>query len=209
MEHHSPSDFNFQLGNWSLDTAYYVSSPSSLKVPLSDALPRNRILLKDAISGPIEQGRLAGWFLLSSILNNQRTGFIFRSKAADGGVTTYPHYAVEFGSTYRRWYRYTGDTTMFQIKNWDAESPAGMSAGVWRCYRVSWWNGYDQSNNPATVCRLEVNIDSVWYAYSDAYDTQQMNKGESIQRAGLIGVCGQNGRYNWYDDIEFYKAVET
>ena len=206
-EHHSVGDFNFSSGYWSLDTTYKVSAPSSVHFLRISGDPINYCLLKHALSGPVEQGRIASWFFTNWLNGNRWNVFVFRSKAADGGAATFPFYAVRFTQISAQWVKMTAPNTATILQDWGDISGNWITAGDWRCLRVSWWNGMNLLNVPATVCRLEVNIGGVWYADIDAYDTAELNKGEPVQRCG-VGFHGhETGVSNWIDDTEFYLPV--
>lgn len=207
MTHHSPSDFNFRVAYWALDSAQKVSEPTSLKLWWSGVEWRNYALLKHSVSGAMEQGRIASWFRPSTLSGVMEGQIAFRVKTPDDGAQVYPFYSVQFGATLRKWYRYTAQRVVTMVKDWASESPNILEAGVWRAVRVTWWNGYNASNQPATAVKLEVSIDGVWYAYSTAYDTQQLNKGQEIQRCGVGSFITTTGAYLNIDDTEFYKPV--
>ena len=206
-EHHSVGDFDYSTSYYALDTTYYVSAPSSMHFSRHPSNYVNFCILHDALSGPVEQGRIACWFYTRWLGENRRNMFVFRNLSPDGSAATFPFYAVIFSQTFARFVKYTAWNTYTLIGTFSMPTGYWITANVWRCLRVSWWNGYDLLNNPATVCRLETNISGVWVSGGDLYDTAQLNKGEAIQRCG-VGFHGrESGVSNWVDDTEFWLPV--
>ena len=206
---HSPSDFDKNLGYWSLDASQYVSAPTSLKMTRAPGYNLQILILHDSITGVMEQGRIASWCRTPYLGTTRLLCFVFRNMSPDGTAVTYPFYAVCFSQTAAYWRKYTAENTYTLLGTFPRSGQYWIMSNEWRCLRLSWWNGYDTSNNPATVCRLETSLDGVWKTGGDLYDTAQLNKGEAVQRCGVGYTGGETGVYCWCDDTEFWKAPDA
>lgn len=207
LKHHSTTDFDFRTANWLLDDSQFISAPTSLKLTKITPSAIQITILKDILSGPIEQGRIVSWCRSPYVSTSSFHAFVFRNLSPDNSASTFPFYAVVFFSTAARWMKYTSATAFTTLHTWLADGRPFIVANEWRCLRVSWWNGKNPSDIDATVCRFERNIDGIWYPTTDAYDTDQLNKNAPVQRCGVGFHSAIADSYDWWDDTEFWKPI--
>ncbi|MBA7608626.1 hypothetical protein ES703_15805 [subsurface metagenome] len=173
LKHHSTTDWDFYCDRWQLDTEDFVSAPSCLTLEKGDPLASNALWCKHSVTGAVTEGRLVTqlkWYTSPAF-----PYLLFRGQDPDGEASVDAGYylVVAIGSSL-----------------W---SPPGVSyineipdAGTWANYRVTWWEGKNLQNDPATVCRVEKYIDPDWTQMGvDMYDTERLNKDSSINRVGL------------------------
>lgn len=205
MKHHTTGDFNYIYGTWSLDPTRYQSAPSSIRFWRPITWYAQGALLKHSVSGAIEQGRLVSWFITDWLGATRRNLFIFRNTSPDGSALLTNSYALQFSQTYVKWVWYTSPELFVVVHDFVPMPANWILASVWYQIRVSWWNGKNLLNEDATVLRVE-KFDGEWkQLLTDAYDTNQRNKGQGIQRAGIGIHTPEAGVQNWWDDTEFWK----
>ena len=196
---HSTGDWDFQYADWTLDTAYYVDSPTSLRLDASVA-PKGHwtVLCRTADTQVIEQGRIVTWVRLP---NNSldHALLVFRNQSALGSPTLTNSYYIDIYNSLDRWFYRDTDNLDWLLATFGAYG----AIETWAKFRVTWWNGKNLQNVDATVCRFEYWNGSAWVQVgSDAYDTNQRGKGSATNRAG-IGTVSQSVA-SWFDLTEIW-----
>lgn len=70
-----------------------------------------------------------------------------------------------------------------------------------RHYRISWWQGYNLQNQPATIVTEEEEIAGDWIPNPIAYYAPLTG---SVNRIGVGGKSGSFNRDNYHDDTEIW-----
>ena len=209
----STSDWNMSSGpaNWELDTANYISAPSSLKFKGAN-LAYTSAILKHSISGAVREGQIVTWFMSNHLTLNDfsRNGrLVFRSKYDSTALTSC--YVIHLYDTRAAWGENL-NTSIMGFFHWDIT----LLVNTWYKIRLTWWEGYNYNNVLCTVAKLERWTGSAWIECTTSgtcsniydnylYDPQRLNQGEAIQTVGLSGPFYTS--YNaWFDDTIIYKA---
>lgn len=199
-KHHSTGDWDFEETFWELEVADYQSAPSSLEITrvVTSQVPWT-VLCKAADTTVIDQGRIVTW-LKGQTMNLAFPLLFFRAQAAVGSPGPNDSYYVKFSNGMADWYYRDSGGSDTLIQGY----AGGLSNDTWYKFRITWWNGKDLQNQDATVLRIERFVSSAWTQIdSDAYDTNERNKGSAINRVGV----GIGGAYIWwvrFDDTEIW-----
>lgn len=147
--HHSTSDWDFlsyQGGTWTLSTAYYVSSPSCLKLRATYTVSgwsNSLAVCKIAGMTDLKEGRLVSQVYMEAI----PTGSV--------GVD----YDVPF--VYG-----VIDSQTFQL------TTADIALEAWKKSRVTWWNSFDLQNVAKLATRLDTFVSGNWVTGSITYKSR-------------------------------------
>ena len=197
------ADWDFNLVTWSLNGSQYVSIPTALKLWEAGDSSRYVMALRntpDCLA--VDQGRLVTWLRTQNHIYGQPM-LVFRAQVGDLTAWWRDSYSVlQYGDkAYLRFFTAGGVET--NIGTWSFSFPVN----TWKKIRLTWWNGKDGSGIPATVFRLEYWDGAAWVkGGADLYDTNERNKGSSVNR---VGVCnyGALGSPVWFDDTEIWRAT--
>lgn len=195
------SDFDLQTPTYiNLDPGSFVSSPSSLRLRNTPGTPPS-VLARPASLQCVRQGRVVTYTRATQSGIDKCLRVLFRALAPLGSAYKTGAYAAFIAPSMTQWGFFTSETayTIIQV----FPNP-GQPSGTWTQFRISWWEGFDLLNQPATCFRAE------WYnggwvqLGSDAYDTNRLNESSPIQRVGLACGNGLASYYAWADDTEFW-----
>lgn len=188
-KHHSSADWDFRNASWLIDTAQYVSSPSSLKFTGS-----NTALCKNSVPATIPLGHVEFWFR-SQAVSAYPLIIEFRNQAAVGSANRADTYELQrtldgINSDAVAFWRFEGG-----IAQWIARLGAitSLPANTWHKFRVSWWESWGQLR-----MRLERWDGANWVQEgSDQVDPVNKWSDSAINRCGLSSFYGAQ----WNDDV--------
>ncbi|GAH62811.1 unnamed protein product [marine sediment metagenome] len=199
--HHSIVDWDFQQDGTgrSLDAAYYISPPTSLKLFQFDALWSEAILCRIPDTLVLPQGEFRTWF---------RKGIarlipcLFRNQAPLGTSNGWDCYRIYL----------TGGFA--QLERWDdgaphywTFTPCIIPINEWVHFRVFWYNGKTPAEREALCVDIYLEIDGQWVKQGDTlYDTLNKWKDSAINRCGFFG-WGYDPYIEWWDDTEIWGPV--
>src|SRR3990167_330733 len=90
------TDWDFRYTSWEKGSDFFVSTPTSLKITLPvGAQDNNLALLKESISGALDQGRIVSQIRTRSG-TTQRPLFIFRAQVSNLNFWAYDQYEGTF-----------------------------------------------------------------------------------------------------------------
>ena len=176
---HSVSDWDFGTANWELSATQFVSPPTSLH-----GKPGNLewCLCRVADSLNLPEGRI-----VTSIYTPDKFGPVLNicHQSLLGDATIQYRYEIRF----------------FQHQN--CSWPVVLTLSTWERWRVTWWNGTDMMNNPATAIELERLEAGIWVSYGILYDTAEPFKNSDRNRVGIRLLYA----LNWIDDTEIWVPL--
>lgn len=191
-KHHSTGDWNVSSTNWTLDSAIYVSAPSSIRN--TTALEFLTALVKTVVVpiANVKEGRIVtcGRFRISF----DRIHLIFRYQDANNYYEAMiePLYSAGYKTVHIRRVLAGVTTTLM-------EASVTISLNTWYQFRVTWWNDY-----VGLVIRLEYWTGTAWVKLlDDAYDS--LNYWKDV--GGRVGLGLYTYEANYWtnaDDTEIY-----
>jgi hypothetical protein len=187
---HSSGDWDFKNTSWTLDSAIYVSSPSSLHFTAYTNNTKVKVAAVPIAS--VKEGRIVTW-VLSSAADGRAIDIVFRYQDDDNYY--YVRLSVNANGAPQLISRYK-DGVSTDLKS----ATKTLYADTWYKFRITWWNSY-----VGLVVRVEKWSGTAWETYiDDAYDSD--NLWETI--GGRIGFgsfhTSINANYYWIDDTEIY-----
>jgi hypothetical protein len=186
------SDWDFNQSAWNLDTATYISSPSSMKFG-----DKTIALCKYAGTTNIPQGQMVSWAKVQSG-GTPYFSFMFRNQSSIGTVNN-PNagYRVQFDA-YHGWIYIYRDTT--SLIKYDSLLKSPSSWTTWNKYRVTWWT---DPGGAGLIIRVELWNGSTWdKMVNDTNDSLDEYKTSTLNRVG----GGSTSSYIWFDDTEIWSA---
>lgn len=200
--HHTVADWDFETGTTKiLDTAVYVSPPSSLKLGYGGAPPIYcTILCRIAATLCIAQGEVRTWVKADNINNPQ---FIyFRNQAALGSANP--------TNTYR-WRKQVAGVWLYRIINDDETlidtfNLVGNDTYGWNHIRIIYWNGKNLEGQDALCNEFYLELAGEWVKQGETlYDTANQWAASEVNRSGI--GAQNNGWYQRFDDTEIWGAI--
>jgi len=188
--HHSQTDWDFSNVNWLLDEDIYPTAPPSIKGTAVSCI----LLVKDATSGALSDGRLVSWVRGSTV--GALTIFYFRNQVADGGASTANTYMIFITETTVKLYYYLA-TAAHLIESKDITWEWALN--TWYKVRVTWWTAGGQLN-----VRMERWNGDSWEKLGGDADTDFADANDRWKDATVnrCGISVYNAR--WYDDLEVW-----
>ncbi len=202
IKHHSVIDWDFTA--WtekSLDPAFYISEPSSLKIISIDVPAVSRLVLCRVPSTQnLPQGEVRTWQRGTSISWSRL--LLFRNQWPLGDAYLDNGY----------FWMLAGNLAYLRYRVLGAESTIGSFAisqtiATWERWRAVWWNDYDGEGTPALASDLYKWVASAWVQQGTTlYDTNNRWKDSAINRAGF-GCAARSGYLYWWDDTEIWGPI--
>ena len=192
--HHSLTDWDWGAIVHDLDTAIYVTAPSSLHTQAAN-WANAAILCRHEDTVNLPEGRIETWKRASTTYTN--FCFTFRHQAAVGTVDRQNCYTLVCKAPDNNWqlYRYNnGDSTGFGYNTKIVES-----YNTWYHCRVTWWE-------EALTLRvmLEYEIDGEWVQQGIIEEDPDNWWGATGRaRVGFSLYSGAT-RHQWIDDTDLY-----
>ena len=190
----STGDWDFSDTNWQLDTAQYISAPTSWRKKDSpNGTTRGLIKTSVVPIASVKEGRIITYIKQTYIQG--RTLWIFYFRYQDSSN----YYFVKIEPTGGYLYcsigkRVAGVDTTLQI------AATSQPDSSWRRIRVTWWNDY-----VGLVIRFEWWNGSAWVnLLSDAYDSNNLWSTIGGRIGFLSQTLGAGMHSGWIDDTEIY-----
>lgn len=202
LAHHTVSDWDRNPdAAWTLDDAYYISAPRSLKLgSLSPTDVLNIWLHRIAGAQCLPQGRIITYHRLTLI--GEYPQVFFRNQAPLGSAVDTNTYRFMIERDF--WYV---DRIVNGIPHRLAIQDLETLALMWHRDRITWWNGESMEGISAITISLEREIDGVWVQQGDwVYDIANQWKDSAVNRCG-IGYYQNADKYGWFDDTEIWVPV--
>jgi len=180
--------------DWSLDPAFYISAPTSLK---DDPPPNGLFLHRAPAAQNLPQGRIIEWFRPG---DTGRFDIYFRNQAALGGADAQNTYRASArpNVSEARFYRFdAGVRTTLVTWPWQT------TPNAWNKIRISWWNSLDDFGEDALAMLMEYQVGALWVAVGTFYDPLNSWKESAINRVGI----GSYYSAAWHDDTEIWRAA--
>lgn len=191
LKHHSTTDWDFQNANWLLTAQQYISAPTSIRAIVAAGL---YVLSRLAGAQCLPQGRMIACTYATSV--HTMYFLTFRNQAALGSASSTNCYLLYRNSaTTIRLNRMVGGVSTL-IGTWTTTH----TLNAWHRYRITWWNGVNEQNQPALACELEQEIGGEWVSRGILYDTANQFKDSATNRCG-IGLTQVD---NFQDDTEIW-----
>ncbi|MBA7684533.1 hypothetical protein ES703_92937 [subsurface metagenome] len=196
-----PGDWDFSYPDWELNTDFYTSAPSSIRIEGNDTDPRGIVALcKKAASLDLPQGRIVTQARRGF---RARPAFYFRNQAAFGSSNN--------ANTYRL---YLYDTTFLLQRivagvqtALDTWGGSWWTQDAWHLIRLTWWVAYNKQNVASLAIRLEYWDGANWIINRTYYDTANRWETSGINRCGP-GTHSSPGRFTYFDDTEIWAPSE-
>ena len=186
------SDWDFEDANWAIDTAQYVSSPSSLKQVAGDFAS---ILSRRSDCQNLPQGRIVTQFRATT--DGSILALLCRNQAALGVADSLNCYEL-----YRTLNGASGYCSMIRFEAgetaWSASfgTLPALSANTWYQFRFTWWIDWG-----SVRFRLERWNGSAWVQEGeDVTDPANKWAASSVNRPGLKHLYDNI----WRDDTELW-----
>ena len=192
--HHSTGDWDFDSVNWKLDSAVYVSAPSSLCVnPPAGTTWTTTCWVKTSTVpiANVKEGRVITYYYISSYASGRKFRVLLRYQDVNN------YYYVQF-------YQANATTVTVSIVQRKAgvetvlwSGNVSLANGTWHRIRVTWWN-----DSVGIVLRAEYWDGATWTLIQDAYDSENLWKNIG-GRVGATLTAYNNSKTN-LDDTEIY-----
>jgi len=201
INHHSVADWDwgFASGFRSLQTGWYKSPPTSLKISGDVPWWVGVWLCRHADTLVLPDGELKGWLYREM---NAHPQFLFRNQAALGSSNmSNTYYLVGYMTQWQLNRRVNnGNTVIGYMGTCLQNTEEGH-------FSVKWYSGLNPGSTPALVVELYQEVSpGEWVLQGTLYDTQDKWKDSAINRCGQ-GYEGAGGNYFWYDDTEIWGPV--
>lgn len=193
LNHHTVGDWDKPVTGWTLTTGIYVSPPSSL---YCYATQDHAFLCRLADSLVLPAGRIVCQ-IYPQFLNDY--WLTFRNQATLDTEEVKDCYLISCHATNRIDFGKRVNNVYTKLDEW----VASWTLNTWVQLRVTWWNTYDDQNNPSIAVQLEVWEADAWADKGILYDSDNLWADSEINRVGLaIHAAGVA-----FDDTEIWKPV--
>ncbi len=201
IPHHTVADWDFQEGSQyrTLDNAYFISAPTSLKLGPPPGSWIDTVLCRIPATQCLPQGELRTWL-------RSTTGIVypaaFRNQAPLGTANYQNFYTVRLDGTLCRLYRFIAGVSSIRDG-----CPAPFSINTWFHYRTFYYNGLTPAEAPALCVDVYQEIDGEWVKFQRTlYDTDNTWEDSEINRSGFLASLAA-GTMIWWDDTEIWGPV--
>lgn len=202
-KHHSLIDWEFEPGNeYYLDATTFISSPSSLAVPLDPAGGLTHyVFLKEAVSGSINDGQFIT--ALRQAIHAHRIGVYFRqsndlSNCANQGLGD--GYKVEW------------DRTNTQIIVYRAGIAVGYLTSVpnpdidtWHYFKVSWYSYINPGLDRIVRIHCYVKVNGEWHDCGYWEDSHPLHEDDPVNRIGFHIGGVWSDKKDYADDTQIWE----
>lgn len=189
----STTDWDFLSTYWELSPDYFTSAPTSLHQ--RTGYGGAAFLSKHPNTTNIVQGRLAVKVLRTA---NDIFHLLFRNQTPAGTPYTSAGtwYDVAFGPAPSLRHITNG------LTDWAQGFTCPLHLNAWDRVRVTWYNGYNPSNEACLIIIVEYWAGTKWAAALTYYDTNDFSAGSTVNRVGM----DLNAATVYTDDIEIWRG---
>jgi hypothetical protein len=206
LKHHSLTDWDFDpLPGWHIDTADYVSPPSSLSAYTAFETGFRWVYLKQAIVADLPDGRVVTWIKFRDL----GVGFLdfqFRVQAIpEGGGVPDDYYYCRIEENKIIIGRHGFGEA---VETWEFTPPDPPSLDEWEHWRLSFWQFSAGEEAQTLRIVLEKEVDEEWIEQAAVEDDKNGGADGGANRVGLrLQRVIMEKRTN-IDDTEVWERVD-